>query len=122
MREALFVFAFLGVAAGIIFDFITALEKALGVKWLAFIVDFLAAVLFCVVYGCVMIAYSNGRFKGLYFLCGFISFVIYLLTFHKILSPVFCAVFAPIRKILKKISKNLKKDEKILKKVLHLGK
>ena len=100
----------------------TAFEKAVNVKWLTFTVDLIMTAFFSAVLGCVMIAYSNGGFKGLYFLSGASVFVIYLLTLHKMLFPIFCGAFFAIRKILKKITKKLKNNEKSFKKVLHLGK
>ena len=120
--SAAFVFSFLGFAFGVIFDFVTAFEKALNNKWFTFAADFIMTVFFSVVYGCVMIAYSNGAFRGIYFLLSAGIFVIYLLTLRKTLFPIFCGIFSPIRKILKKISKKLKNNEKSFKKVLHLGK
>ena len=121
MIECIGVFSFLGFAFGILFDFFTSFEKALNVKWFTFALDLLMTVAASVVFGCAMIAYSNGNFKGINFFFTLVVFVIYMTTLHKVVYPIFCGVFYPMRKILKKIAKKLKNDEKSLKKLLHLG-
>lgn len=120
--EAAVAFSFLGFGFGVLFDFVTALGKSINIKWITFLLDFLLTVFSSVVLGCVMIAYSNGNFKGWFFTLSVLVFVIYLLTLHRILYPLFSAVFLPIRKILKKIAKKLKNNEKSLKKVLQFDK
>ena len=120
--ETVMVFSFLGVAFGVLFDFVSAFERALKIKWVTFALDLIMTVFASVVYGCVLIAYSNGSFKGWHFFLSAALFILYMLTFHRILFPMFCGIFIPVHKISKKFTNKLKNNEKSLKKLLHLGK
>ena len=90
------------------FDFVTAFERAVRIKWLSFAVDLVVAVLFSLSFGCAMIAYSNGKFRWFFLLCSFVAVVLYIIVFHRLLYKMWRGIFTPLKLLAGKVKKTKK--------------
>ncbi|MBR6392473.1 MAG: spore cortex biosynthesis protein YabQ [Eubacterium sp.] len=105
-----------------VYDIVTAIEKALILKTFKFISDFLFMCFAAFAYICFQLAFGKGEIRWYFFFFFALGYSLYVFSLHRIFPPFFAFLTRPWVKLLKFLSKKLKKGEKSLKKLLHFAK
>jgi hypothetical protein len=112
-------FFVLGLIFGVSYDFTNFFNIVFSSK---FLFDFLMMIIWGLIFFSFLIGYNNGEIRWIFFADCCIGYILYTVTFRKIISKPSVKLATKINKKVNLSFKKLKISKKSFKKLLHFGK